>query len=198
MWSSVWKYWLAFECLLKLLKDLQGPETGQNQSWATCSKAEVLSVWCGGARPQCRVSQCFLGCQPEMHGETECETGDVESFRPCEQHRLPAPSPACSPATSGQWQASTAVLVLCSMPWHCWKGGRKGAAGSNLCCLQSKLFGLQCAARVFLGLVLQAGLVAWKFSILNSQHNSGFCLKSCFPAELPLQRAQRPGTLWCS
>lgn len=130
MWSSDWKYWHAFECLLKILKDFQGAETGQNQWWAVCSKAEELSVWCEGL--------AVVQGEPVLAGVPGW--GDPMSARGC-WVSLPmwAAQTACTescsqPSRSGAVAAELSVWVQCSMPWHCWKGGRKGAAGSNLCC----------------------------------------------------------------
>lgn len=127
-------------------------------SRAFCSRdAAVCAV--GGGPAVVQGSRCFLGCQAEIPGEMEPEAGDAEWLCPGEQHR--ALHESCSqPGRFGAMAEKHFSLVQCSMPWHCLEGGRKGAAGSNLCCLKTKLFGLQCAARVFLGLVLQAGLVA--------------------------------------
>lgn len=126
----------------------------------------------------------------EQHGLPAPSALRAARAVPCEQHRLPAQGPAHSTGASGPWQARCiSGSVRCSVPWHWWKGGRKGAAGSNLCCLKRKLFGLQCAARVFLGFVLRADLVAWKFHIFNLRRILSGVLLSCWAAAAKSSKA---------
>lgn len=112
--------------------------------WRTFQGLKLDRISCELCVPKqrsclCGVSLCFSGGQTGVGGAMEHKAGDAEPLCLCGQRRLPVPSAAHSPAASGPWQESVSVLVQRSMPWHCWYGGRKGAAGSNLCCLQSKL-----------------------------------------------------------
>lgn len=179
MWSSDWKYLCAFECLLKILKDFQGLKLDRISGELGVPKQR--SCLCGVRGPAVVQGEAVLAGVP---GWNCC--WDPPSARGC-WVSLP------------MWAAQTACTESCSAQPLRGRGSRAFSLGAMLHALallerreEGSSWQQSVLPQCFWGWCCR--LVSLPESFVFWTHRE-FYLKSCFPAELTLQRAQRLGAL---
>lgn len=131
--------------------------------------------------PGCKhgVSQCFLGCPNGIRGGMEHKPGDAELLCPCEQHRVPAPSAAGSPATSGHGKGVFQSRCNAPCPGTAGKkGGREQLAPVYAACRVDCL-ACNVLPECFWGWCCR---LVWLPESLAFLTQSKFYLKSCWTA----------------